>query len=310
MLTKYKSSGQFTTGFVPLLPVMLGGAALLAVIYQFAVHYCPLIKINFIICTLFALAVGWLVAKGLKLSKCRHAGVALLVAIPVALGAVLASHYVEYLMQTSGAPGTVSLDRYIEYRINSGWMIGSSSSNSHKTSPDISGWGVWTLWTIEALLVIGIAAGFAFAAVDDPYCEECQQWATRKVVNFVVSNVNDDTVATIHAADHVATLVTPRPDPAIASMPEPTASPPKGGPAVAVGTTRTALRYDLIACPVCDKSQFLTVSAEVVKQAAKKKIEKTITKLHEHVVLTADEAAAIQAMAGERHSATPPLKPS
>lgn len=303
MLTKYQPSGKFSSGFLPLLPVMALAAAGLGAVYQVIVHYLPFVMLNALACLFFAFALGWVVGKGLQLSKCRRGSVATLVALPMASLALAASYYVSYWLTIPSSGPTPGFLEFIEWRVATGWKVGKSSSGI-----PITGWGVWVIWAIEAIGVLFISSTAALGAVYKPFCETCQQWATRKLGHFSIPIVNDATVDSVRNATDVATLTLPESDPAIAASPHPTTSLAKGAEPVPVGTTRSALKYTVAACPVCDQSNYLTISHEVVKQAAKKKVEASSKELHEHIVLTADEAGAILAMASEL--STPPSQPT
>ena len=306
MLTRYRPSGKFSAGFLPLLPVMALAAAALAAVYQLIVHYLPLIFLNALACLFFAFALGWVVGKGLQLSKCRRGGVAFLVALPMALLALAVTFAVAYWLTIPSSGPTPGFVEFIQWRVATGWKIGKSSSGI-----PITGWGVWVIWAIEAIGVLFIACTAAMGAVYKPFCENCQQWATRKLGEFSIPDVNDATIDSVRTATDLATLTTPQSDPAIAASPGPTASPAKGAEPVPLGTTRSTLKYAVVACPVCDQSNYLTISLEVLKQAAKKKVETVSNELHEQIVLTADEAGAVLAMAGEQPSAEiPPVAPS
>jgi hypothetical protein len=41
-----------------------------------------------------------------------------------------------------------------------------------------SGFGLWAIWGIEALLIVGIGTGFAHTITDAPFCEDTGQWTT------------------------------------------------------------------------------------------------------------------------------------
>ncbi len=45
--------------------------------------------------------------------------------------------------------------------------------------------GAWAFWAVEAAIIVGITALCAWVTEEDPYCEQCDQWA-KETTDFAV----------------------------------------------------------------------------------------------------------------------------
>ncbi len=279
MLATYAPSQKFTLGFLPVLPALAAVTAGLAAVYQGIVHYCPIIKINAILCALFGMGVGWLTISVLRLAKCRNTGLAIGMAAVMALVSLGVGHYVEYAINTQGVQGSVSFGDYIEARVQAGWSIGSRSANSR--SPDISGWGVYAVWGVEAVIVLGCAVYAAVEGVKKPFCEACERWVA-KPVQFGLGDFEPAVVERLRSAENSADLVGELAGIKVVPLAEAIAA--SGG---------DALRVEVFPCPACDQTNYLTVSLKTVRD---KKVE--IKAIHDRVQISGDEARALKELAG------------
>ncbi len=51
----------------------------------------------------------------------------------------------------------------------------------------VSGWGLWILWGVEALMVAGVASLLAHGRAATPYCEDCGTWCSKTLSPVVLA---------------------------------------------------------------------------------------------------------------------------
>lgn len=174
--THYQHSGKAPLSGVLL--ILVGGpiaGAILGAIYGFLIYWSPFVYINAFITfgfgALLAVAIGSLG----KIGKIRNATVLTVLALLVSLLA----YYVHWVVWTGRMMETqvVAPDEL--------WVIISSINILGPWS--IFGWtptgfSLWAIWGIEAILIVGIGAVSAHGVIDIPYCEKTQQWTTETVL--------------------------------------------------------------------------------------------------------------------------------
>lgn len=177
----YRHSGK--VGFTGL---VAGAAAtfllgpILAAIYAVAIAYIPFIYLNLILTGLFGAATGFGIAFAMKKGKVRNTWV-------IVGGAFLGTCFVHYvgwmfwmamLAFRSDIPvpffeilfPPTFLMMVWEVSEVGAWTLGSSDS-------PVTGFFLWAVWILEALIVFGASLVVAFFVADsEPFCESCESW--------------------------------------------------------------------------------------------------------------------------------------
>ncbi len=169
--THYQHSGKAPLGGILL--TMVGGlvaGVALGAIYGFLIYWSPFVYINAFITIGCGIALGVAVGGLAKIGKIRNPGLVSIVALVVAL----AAYYVHWSVWAGRmtdaqivAPG--ALWNFIA-TINAlgPWTI-------FEWTP--TGFALWAIWAIEAVVVIGLGAISAGGVVDVPFCEDTGVWA-------------------------------------------------------------------------------------------------------------------------------------
>ena len=178
--------------------------AVIAVLYQDAVHFIPFIYVNAIIMLGFAVVVATSTWTGLLLGKCRNVAIGSFVGAIVGVGAVAASHAAEYWYNTRGIADPPALGEYVTTRAWLGWALGPSGSGL-----PITGVFFYVIWGIEGLVITlaGVAGGFGAASV--PFCERCDRHATKSLRSKTAQAPADEAVSLLVNASRVPELLLP-----------------------------------------------------------------------------------------------------
>lgn len=180
-LERYNSSGKFG----PLTAVYaVGGAValgLLAWVYQLALTWIPFIYIEFILVGGFGFAAGLAVSMIMDMGHCRNRGVGALVGLLLGAVGLAASFWWGYRSGLSSViesnpqvaaeeiAAQYSFGLWIDDRVEGGWTIKSAALN---------GAFVWVMWSLEALIVLGISGAMGWIRAGHSYCEKCKAWHT------------------------------------------------------------------------------------------------------------------------------------
>lgn len=174
--THYEHSGKAPLGGILL--TLVGGliaGAILGAVYGFLIYWSPFVYINAFI-TLgcgfgLALSVGSLA----KLGKIRNSSIVTVVALVVALVA----YYVHW---------SVWVGRMTETDIVAPGQLWAFVSTINALGPwSIFGWtptgfALWAIWGIEALVIIGLGSISAHGVIDVPFCETTGKWTTENTL--------------------------------------------------------------------------------------------------------------------------------
>ncbi len=193
----YRSSGRFQPLTFALFAVASVAAAAVAWLYQALMTWIPYIYINLVLCGGFGAVLGVAGAYAVRRGHCRNRVVALVLAVPLALAGVGGSYYWAWRSTISAIaeknPETpieaireeVTFQRWVDARKEAGWTMSSShSTESGRSTPDISGVGVLVVWAIEALILLGITVLVVDTEAGKPYCERCGRWCTPKPLSL------------------------------------------------------------------------------------------------------------------------------
>lgn len=189
--THYRRSGRFQpAALLHALGAMLLCAAA-GCLYQFLHGLSPFILLNLVLIGGLAAVVEMQAKRVLVRGHVRNQGVAMLLAVGIALSALLASYAWEFFQDTRAAladrPGLAWADvlqgsvvaRWLEFRAETGWTL-----RRHGSETRINGWIAYALWAIEALILLGIAVLQTPPLMAIPYCEDCLRWTATDRVNL------------------------------------------------------------------------------------------------------------------------------
>ena len=169
----YKPSGNFniTSLLIPL-GIGIGVAAVLSIIYTYAIHYIPFVYLNFLITLGFGIALGFCVNLGVKIGKIRNKQAVIFISLVVGLIAVYLQwvYYFFVILKHNKIffnPGTV-------YNLTAILAKTGSWSIKRYTPKGIVLYGVWF---IELAMIAGGAIYFALTSFKSMiFCEDCQVW--------------------------------------------------------------------------------------------------------------------------------------
>jgi hypothetical protein len=209
----YQPSNRFSVG--GLLLYVLGGvatAAVLALVYVYAVWYIPLIYVNFFATVGFGLVLGLVLSRLARAGKLRNpalaGGLALLVGLvaeylqwgvylTLLVNTTDVDEFGSGLRQFSIASTTFSPDLFLNIISRPGAMLSVISQVSETGSwslfgAQVSGVVLWLVWLVEAVIVVGLPALTARSAAKAPYSETAGEWAveeamTRRAPLFTVA---------------------------------------------------------------------------------------------------------------------------
>ena len=174
--THYEHSGKAPLGGILL--TLVGGlivATVLGAIYGFLIYWSPFIYINAIITVACGVGLAMSVGGLAKAGKIRKSGLVTVVGLVVALLA----YYVHW---------SVWAGRMIEAQITAPGELWAFVSAVNAMGPwSIFGWtptgfSLWGIWSIEALIIVGISTLLAHSLIDLPFCEDTGQWTTEKAL--------------------------------------------------------------------------------------------------------------------------------
>jgi len=169
----YKHSGVI--GIVgPVLMLVFGvlTAGILGAIYGFAIFNIPLIYINFFVTAFFGIGVGFMVGTGAKIGQVRHAGIVALFGLLAGLLALYVG-WVSWIHALIGPDEPITAPWQVWAVIQAVASEGAWEMFGHTPS----GFSLYAIWAIEALMIVGLSILIAWGAVGSrPFCESCKKW--------------------------------------------------------------------------------------------------------------------------------------
>jgi hypothetical protein len=272
----YLPSGRFSAAVLLWFAIAVSAGVGLAWLYQMLHEWIPLVYASMLWCVGFGASLGALGASAVRRSHCRNRGLALLLALPLALVPVAASHYWGYRhaveqIKEKHPQVSPSLAQYLELKRELGWTFSSRYATA-SSEPDISGRGVTVIWEIEALIVLVFTGFMVWGGAAAPYCEACGRWCEARTLTVVGVGCTDVDAAL--AAGDFSTVISAKPRGA-------------GDPARSLVLTAHI-------CESCGVTGFLTLDE---KTTAKEEGKQTQVKTHrvvQHAVLTVEQRTAFQ----------------
>jgi len=291
MLMAYEPSGR--SG--PLLSIwgLLAIGALVASgwVYQLAIDWIPLIFLNALLTAGYGFLGFVMVGLALNYSKCRSPVFGVLLGLAVGLAGTAGTHYFAYarVIDTAMAQYEKETDKpaerekmtqalpiasYFETRVEQGWRI---------SSMPISGFFVYLIWFIEALLIIGISVLGGWLAGREPFCESCNVWADEERLLLTRWDQSDEAVEQLDGATTLDELINPP-----TTRPHWTAEKQLG---------TSWLDYKVNACPNCEESRFLSISKNWVELDTEGDETEKSNEVHEYLVIDAEIAEQLEQLA-------------
>ena len=188
---------------------LLGGvvvAAVLALVYIYAVWYIPFVYINFILCIGFGVVLGAVLAQLVRMGKLRHPAAVGGLALLVGLAAVYLQWaiYLTLLLnsETTGTGSSAdtttsfSISMFVGLLTHPGFMaeamkqLNETGSWSLKGSTP-SGVFLALIWVLEAVIILGATYFIAQAQASEPFSEVSQEWADEETLPQTVAYAAD-----------------------------------------------------------------------------------------------------------------------
>jgi hypothetical protein len=168
-LERYRPSGRTSWRFVPAVVVAGALAIGLGWLYQrlTVLHYVFLGLCEY--AAFLALVAAIVVTAG-RLGRNRNRRRGAVVGLLLGALALGAAFYFDWRTMANGDP-TFGFGDFLDRRVELGWTLGKRHPGDAGT---LTGVLVWLAWLLEALGVLGVAAGFG--AGFGPYCEHCDHW--------------------------------------------------------------------------------------------------------------------------------------
>lgn len=184
----YRPSGRFTpVGLGVTLATAMGGIALSALIYGYAIAWIPFVYINILLILGYAVACAGLATAGLNFGKVRNVPIAVALSLFLGFFGVYAA-WVVWIFAESSQEVFIWAPGELKNVITGLAEIGVWSFKG--TTP--TGWGLYTFWLLEAVSIIGATVYGGYNAVaDNPFCEKCECWMESPRVVGTFDNPTD-----------------------------------------------------------------------------------------------------------------------
>lgn len=273
MSQRYQLSGSAPIFGVSLMFLFgLITAAIGAVIYSYAMHWIPIVQLNFVLTALFGMAIGgvvaWRATAGHVRSRLVPAITGLLCGIAgvyLAWGTcLLARAGVEDVRDIQLAFSPDVLLGYIGHVYEHGaWRL-----KNH--ADPVTGVPLAILWVIEFITVLAGSTLIPWHAVaDKTYCEDCRQWCETESDLARLPVENQESIAEdVNAGDLRALYELPR-------LPE---------------AASEFLRVNIIHCPACSETNYLTLNRVAMSLDDKGEVKVDSTTLADRIVISRSDA--------------------
>ena len=242
----YSPSGKFELiGIFYMILFGLFTSIVLGLGYSYLIYYIPFVYINFFITIGLGSFVGISVWYGCKFGKSRNVNLTLIISFFSGLIALYVSYITwVYIITNSiiySPKGLYLFAKIVSY-------TGAYSIFGYTPT----GFVAWTIWFIEALLIVVIPLFVVHTnLINTIFCEKCKKWATKKEIVSNLEFINDPSMLNeiINKSNfsHLLTLKTTK---------------------LPVFT-----QIELISCESCDKSRYINVNAVAMVKNKDGKLE-------------------------------------
>ena len=203
----YQPSNKMPLGGIILF--LLGGvlaAALLALVYIYAVWYIPFIYINFVLCAGFGVVLGVVLMLLGRTGKLRSPGAVAGLALLVGLAAVYLEWGVFLTLlfnsETTGTGAAADTSTSFSFRlfseiITNPAQMGRAILEINKTGTwslrhaPATGIFLWLVWVMEAVLIVGATYLVADGQAGEPFSETANEWAAEETLAHPVAHAAD-----------------------------------------------------------------------------------------------------------------------
>jgi hypothetical protein len=280
--TFYKHSGSITgigiilVAFIGLLAVtILGG------IYGYAIFYIPFVYLNFFIVLGYGALVGLLLGKAGVLGNIRSPKFLFFAGFVFGIlaeftGWVAWIHaFSKQSLLLLNPADIMTILRIIAQK--GAWSI-------FKWTP--SGFMLYLIWFIEAIMIIGVCTFVAGQTVSSlPYCEECKKWLKEKTSIFPLQSVTQpEQVKTAISSGNFSDILGLRKE--------------------SVGSSLYT-HIDVTQCPGCRMLFLLTVKSVVIEKNSKGEEKKNEETLVENFIISSDTYHKLLALDKDMSSKDP-----
>lgn len=279
----------------------IGAAAIMAIGYQYAVHYIPFIYANALLTLALGAGVGLATGSVLKFGKCRNAALASGLGLAAGALALVVTHWVGYrqavgeIQEVLASEGetvetveqALPFGEYLRLKSETGWTIGSARPSTIKAGLEISGALVWVVWLIEAGAIIGVATFLARKPLDHPFCESCGLWTKSEAVG-TLTPCSFSKLSTAVLRDDMAAIIEPERD----------------------ATSDRTAHFTLHRCPSCGQATHLSCKVTYKTVERGKHKEKSEEAFKFVAVDEAQIATLRQSLAGAQRAPLPKMEPA
>ena len=266
----YEHSGKF--GFMgPAYMLIIGAACtlVLSVIYGYAIFYIPFIYLNFLIALGFGALVGMLVGHGGKLGKVRNSPLLLFFGLVFGILA-------EY---TGWVSWVFAFSKQEVLALYPSQILAVVTYVAQKGAWSIFGWtpmggSLYTIWGIEAVMIIGTSTLACWGVVcSTPFCEHCNRWVEGKKSISPLEPIPDP--------DKFKSQLEQAGDTVVKALKK------------VDSKNKEYTQLDLIKCPECNYSYYLSMKSIKIEVDSKGKEKKDETDIVENFVLSNDSYRVI-----------------
>jgi hypothetical protein len=278
----YRHSGKISlVGLLAGAAATFVGGPVLATIYSVAIAYIPFIYLNAILSGVFGAGVGFVVAFAMKSGKVRNTWLIM----TMAFGATLFAHYIGWMVWVAvmffRADAEVPVLALLfpptffeivgELASEGVWTIGRSDT-------PVSGFFLWLVWCIEALVVFGASLVVAFTTAEgEPFCEACENWCRAHEDVLRLTGHADSGALSTRVLAHDLSVLTEatRPDP----------------------SEQTWHQVDLCLCDKCGGTNTLTLSHVTLSYDKKGNAQTKKRSLVERMLLSNEQSSWVRGVA-------------
>jgi hypothetical protein len=255
----------------PIYMLIIGAVCtlVLSAIYGYAIFYIPFIYLNLFITLGFGACVGFLVGYGGKIGKVRNSKLLLIFGLIFGIIA-------EYAGWVSWVFAFSKQEVLVLYPFN---ILAVIKLVGHEGAWSIFGWtptgaALFTIWGIEAIMIIGTSTLASWGVVGfTPFCEHCNRWVEDRNSITPLEPIVDP--------DNFKSQLEQGGDTVVKTLKK-----------VESGK-KAYTQLDLINCPGCEYSYYLSmksINVEVDSKGKEKKDEKDIV---ENFILSTDSYRTI-----------------
>jgi hypothetical protein len=280
----YRHSGRFSTGALALAAVVAtAGVAVLSGIYPYLTLYIPIAGyVSFLITGGYAVGAGLVTGAALRTAKVRNPRVAGAVALAVAAVGLYVSWAVWMFafLSRQELEGVSLAPLLLQPDVLWGLIQGVNAEGAWSIkSITPTGFALWALWAVEALIMVGGTVLLAAGMTDEPFCETCGVWAEEhKAVATLGTGGLEGLKERLERGDVAALEALGARDP----------------------EAKVYTRLSLHSCEGCDGLHALTV-----KTVTRGEKDESESPLLAHLLVSARQAESIRALGAQAPAAAP-----